>query len=201
MMRFDPRIMINSEDSANLNSIVSSLISACLIKGLDIAGFVSDNPQTSQVAVNLAREQNVDLYVLPGTSYKTVDGFSVVIYNKPDIYTPGLTIEQVLADCQKNHYISLVYNLGKQTSGKLLKLGEGKDIKATFVEILNAQTAGYQYIPTNTFEVMSSGVETANDIERNNIYSHVSRKDMEERGVIPAGQGTDYVPNYLQNVN
>jgi methyltransferase-like protein len=201
MMRFDPRVVINAEPAdTSLPSVISSLISACIIKGLDIVGFVSPYAEIAQQVLNIAKEQNVDLYILTGLIYKTADGFNVIVYNIAQPLPQNLTLEQVLTECQKNNYLSLVYDLGKKTSNMLYKMGEENQLKPTFVEIFSAKTYGYQYIKTNTYEVVSSGAESANELEESNIYTHVPRKDMESFGVIPQGQGVDYVPNYLQQV-
>ena len=36
------------------------------------------------------------------------------------------------------------------------------------------------------------------DFEKTNIFSLIQRKDLENMKVIPPGQGSDYVPEYLK---
>jgi hypothetical protein len=197
LMRFDPRVSIHmSFDDPNLEATINSFISSAIISGLDIAGFVSEDPRTPFKAVEIARNNNVDLYILPGQIYKTQDGFNIIIYKKPDKYIEGLTLEQILSDANKNNYLTLVYDFGKQKASTLFKLGED-GIRPTFVEIFNGKSYGYLFVATNTYEVVSSGAEKSSELEISKIYSHVPRKDMEEFGVIPAGQGRDYIPGYL----
>ena len=183
----------------HLDSLINSLISASIIKGLDIAGFVSEDPQVGQKSVQITRNQNVDLYVIPGTTYTTSDGFNIVVYNKPEKYQQGLLFEQILNDCHHNGYLTLVYNLGKKNAHMLLKLFEKTGLKPTFVEILNSKVYGFQYQQTNSYEVVSSGAESPKELTESRVYSHVPRKDMEEFHIIPEGEGMDFTPNYLQS--
>ena len=78
----------------------------------------------------------------------------------------------------------MVFHLGKQKSKQLINLTEQLGIKPTFVEIFNAQDKGYLYINTNTFEVVSSGLDNVRDFEKTNIFSLIQRKDLENMKVI-----------------
>ena len=197
-MRFDPRVVIHLPfDDPNIDSTINSFISSAIISGLDVAGFVSEDPRVTFRAVEMAKNNNVDLYILPGQIYKTQDGFNVIIYNKPDKYPPNIPLKQLLLDTNKNHYLTMVYETGKQKASTLFKLGE-EGIKPTFVEILNEKSYGYLFIPTNTYEVVSSGAEKSSELEISRIYSHIPRKDMETLGVIPEGHGANYTPGYLE---
>lgn len=197
LMRFDPRVVISTEQGdTNIDAILSAYISSSIIKGLDIAGFVSQNINISNKAVEIAKQQNVDLYILPGQIYETSDGFNMIIYNTPDNIPEGSDLEQIIRYTKQNHLPTLVYNLGKQKSTRVLKLGK-MGFAPTFVEIFNSKSYGYLYIPTNTYEVVSSGAETPSEIEQTNIYSHVPRKDMEKMKIIPENFGINYTPTYL----
>ena len=199
LMRFDPRIILETSIAdANLDALLTSFIGSAIIKGLDIAGFVSIDPQVPIKAVQLSRAQNVDLFILPGQIYHTEDEYKTIIYNKPEKYPDGLSLEKILQDCQKNNWPTLVYDLGKQKAGSLLKMGESTGLKPTFVEIFNGKSYGYAYLPTNTYEVVSSAATTPKELEATNIYSHVGRKDMEKLQIIPEKYGEDYVPPYLE---
>lgn len=201
LMRFDPRVVITSTyDDPNLRAIINSFISSAIISGLDIVGFVNEDPRVSYTAVQIARENNVDVFVLPGQIYSTIDGYDVIIYNSQTKYKPGLDLKNLLINTNKKGYLTLVYDLGKQKASQLQKLGED-GIKPTFVEIFSGKSYGYLYVPTNTYEVVSSGAEKSSELEISKIYSHVPRKDMERLKVIPEGHGENYIPEYLKPIN
>lgn len=198
LLRFDPRIMIDvTFEDSNLEATLLSFISSSIIKGLDIAGFVSDDIRVSLRAVELAATQNVDLYIIPGQNYKTIDKFDIVVFNLKQSIQPGYTVDQVLSLADKNEgCFTLVYNLTKGRAKQLMNLPSGKT--SDFVEIFSGKSYGYSYIETNTYEVISSGAETPGELESNNIYSHIPRKDLEDRGIIPKDFGLNYTPSYLE---
>ena len=92
----------------------------------------------------------------------------------------------------------MVFHLGKQKSKQLKNLTEKINLKPTFIEIFNAQDKGYLYIETNTFEVVSSGLDNMRDFEKTNIFSLIQREDLEDMGIIPPDQGVGFTPRYLQ---
>lgn len=201
MMRFDPRVVINVDiNDSNLEASITSIISSSIVKGLDVIGMVSYNPQVPYRAMDISKKQNVDLFIIPGQIYKTIDGFDVIIYNSLEKYPDGMDIKSLLIKTESNGHKTLVYNLGKQKSNILYKLGES-GIKPTLVEIFSSKSYGYMYVKTNTYEVVSSGAENSSELDKTNIYSHVPRKDLENMNLLPPGQGEEYIPGYLEKVN
>ena len=45
---------------------------------------------------------------------------------------------------------------------------------------------------------MNSASKNAKMLEETNVYTLISRKDIEKLGFIPPGAGKDYVPKYLR---
>jgi hypothetical protein len=187
------------DDVEHIDATIISFIASAIVKGLDIGGFVSHDINISNRAVELAKTQDVDLFVLPGQSYATTDEYDMVVYNNQENINPGMSLEQVITTARQNGWLTLVYNLGKQKAHRIFNLSEEKKLAPDFIEIFSAKSYGYLYFPTTTYEVVSSASETPYELEDNNIYTLVPRKDMERKGVIPEGMGEDYEPSYLQD--
>jgi hypothetical protein len=53
-------------------------------------------------------------------------------------------------------------------------------------------------IEQSYFQFMNSAAKSAKMLEETNVYTLISRKDIEKLGFIPPGAGKDYVPKYLK---
>lgn len=200
LLRLDPRIILDvNYDDGNRDAVINSFISSAVIKGLDIAGLVSVDLRTPWRAKEIAKTQNIDLFVIPGQIYKTSDGFETIVYNSAEVFQQGLDLSQFLSTANQKQLPTMIYNIGKQKAKTINRLAK-QGIKPTFVEIFSAKSFGYLYVETGCYEVVSSGVNTVHDLEITNIYSHVPRKDMENMHIIDENAGMNYTPSYLQNV-
>jgi len=199
-LRFDPRVQINlAIDDPNLLSYGVGFTTAAIVKGLDIIGLVSYDINVPLKIKENGTHNNIDLYVLAGQVIKTTDEYHLIVYGHTENFGQASLLD-ILNYCEQNNLLTLVYHLGKQKAKQLKNLTEKYSVKPTFVEIFNAKDKGYLYITTNTFEVVSSGLDNVRDFEKTNIYSLIQRKDLEEIRVIPEGEGKEYVPGFLKNI-
>ena len=53
-------------------------------------------------------------------------------------------------------------------------------------------------IKKSYFQFMNSAAKNAKMLEETNVYTLISRKDIERLGFIPTGAGKEYVPKYLK---
>ena len=197
-LRFDPRVVLSLDiNDPNIDTYGAAFTTNAIIKGLDILGITSYDINVPLRIKNNGQKYNLDLYILAGQILKTTDEYNVIVYgHTQNIGEASLT--DLLKFCKDNNLLSMVFHLGKQKAKQLVNLTEKIGIKPTFVEIFNAQDKGYLYIGTNTFEVVSSGLDNVRDFEKTNIFSLIQRKDLEDMKIIPAGEGADYVPGYLR---
>ena len=184
-LRFDPRVMIALEaNDPNLDAYGSAFTSGAIIKGLDILGLCSHDVNIPIRIKNNVAPQNIDLYILTGQVLKTSDDYQIIVYGYDQNIQSGASLTDLLKFCNEKQLLTMVFHLGKQKSKQLINLTEQLGIKPTFVEIFNAQDKGYLYINTNTFEVVSSGLDNVRDFEKTNIFSLIQRKDLENMKVI-----------------
>lgn len=197
-LRIDPRVFLNLEiNDPNLDAYGTSFVVAGIIKGLDVLGLTAFDVNVPLKIKTSVANSNLDIYLLTGQVLKTSDDYNIIVYGyNQNIQTASLA--EILKFCQQNNLISMIFHLGKQKAKQLKNLTEKINIKPTLVEIFNAQDKGYLYITTNTFEVVSSGLDNIRDFEKTNIFSLIQRKDLEEMKIISPGQGSDYTPRYLQ---
>ena len=86
VLRVDLCVFIDEEkvfsDENYLNSTIKSILTAAIIKGLDIIGILTPkNPSIGWKAVQMAKTQQMDIVVVPGQTYICQEGIELYIYN------------------------------------------------------------------------------------------------------------------------
>ena len=197
-LRIDPRVFLNLDiNDPNLDAYGTSFVVAGIIKGLDVLGITSYDINVPLKIKESVSKNNLDIYLITGQVLKTSDEYNIIVYGYNQNIQPS-SLAEILKFCQQNNLISMVFHLGKQKSKQLKNLTEKINLKPTFIEIFNAQDKGSLYIETNTFEVVSSGLDNMRDFEKTNIFSLIQREDLEDMGIIPPDQGVGFTPRYLQ---
>jgi predicted metal-dependent phosphoesterase TrpH len=184
MMRVDLHIHIGDEgdypDPQIQESAIKSILSACIIKGLDIVGLVSHgSPKIGQEGIRIAKEQGIDLFVLAGEEYLCTDKFRIIVFNLPGSLPPNMDYATAAKYIHDNNGIFIVIDITKRQA-----------------QVLN-KTLG---TPHQFFEFMGSAAKNAKMLEETNVYTLASRKELEKMGFIPEGFGREYTPKYLENV-
>lgn len=184
-----------------LDSQVKSILMASISKGLDIVGVVnSAGPNIGLRAAFLAKEQNLDLTVLAGQSYKTQEGQELFIYKLAKPLPLNLTLDKICQIAHKNGGFVMARNAGKRKMQILNKLKETSQNYPDAVEIYNANAGGYLDIEVDYPRFISSGATSGSGLENINAYTLIGRKDAAKMGLIQGEEGIDYTPDYLENV-
>jgi hypothetical protein len=204
MMRVDLHIHIGDEgdypDPQVQESAIKSILSACIIKGLDVAGLVShDSPKIGQEAINIAKQQGIDLFVLAGQEYLCTDKFRIIAYNLPSTMPPNMDYNTAAKYIHDNKGIFIVIDITKRQA-QILNRTLNSTQQPDGVEVYNAATGWFMDVEVNQFfEFMGSAAKNAKMLEETNVYTLVSRKDLEKMGFLPEGFGKEYTPKYLEN--
>ena len=202
VLRVDLCIFIDDEqafsDPNYLYSTIKSLLTASIIKGLDIVGILSkDTPSIGWKAVQMAQEQQMDLVVVPGQTYVCKDGEQLYIYKLKKPLNPGLTMAEASEIAHKQNGFVMAANVTKRQVQILDKL-QGSLSAPDAVEIYNEKVGGYKDQNIDFPKFISSGATSANELETVNVFTLLERKKAEELNLIGANQGIDYVPKYLR---
>lgn len=201
VLRVDLCIFIDDEKAFTnlsfLESTIKSILTASIIKGLDVVGILTkDTPSIGLRALQMAKQQKMDIVVVPGQTYECRDGESLYIYRLKKPVTPNLSLEEVCRLVHKMGGMVIIANVGKRLAQTLDKL-QGSDSAPDAVEIFNAKSGGYRDLNIDFPKVISSGATSATDLESTNVFTLVERKKAEEMKLLLPGEGLDYTPKYL----
>lgn len=202
MMRADLHIHAGDESDFNdpqiKESSIRSILTAAIIKGLDVVGIIAhDGPNMGWQAQEIAKNTRLDLWVIPGQEYVCSDKIRLLAYYIKQPLQPNLTYSQVVELVHKQHGLIMVIDLTKRQS-QMINKSKGTVMAPDAIEIYNASVGGYHDVEVDFPKFISSASKSAKDIETINVFTLINRKDLESIGFIPVGEGTDYVPKYLQ---
>lgn len=202
VLRVDLRVYIdrveNFTNQNDLDSSIKSILTAAIVKGLDVIGVVNNyGPQAGWRAQQLCREQNLDLHVVPGQEYTCTDKAHIIAFNIKDSLPPNLSLSQACEIAHKNNGLVMIANVGKRQAQEINKLAKGTSIPDA-VEIYCAKSGGFQDIDVDFHRFITSGAASGTDLEKINAFTMIGRKDIEAMGLLPTGQGVEYTPEYLR---
>ena len=155
MMRVDLHIHIGDEgdypDPQVQESAIKSILSACIIKGLDVAGLVShDSPKIGLEAINIAKQQGIDLFVLAGQEYLCTDKFRIIAYNLPSAMPPNMDYNTAAKYIHDNKGIFIVIDITKRQA-QILNRTLNSPQQPDGVEVYNAATGWFMDVEVNQF--------------------------------------------------
>jgi hypothetical protein len=200
-MRVDLRIYIDSAENFNnpndLDSSIKSILTAAIVKGLDVVGIVNTiSPQVGWRAHQLCTEQNLDLYVVPGQEYTCVDKAKILVYKLKEALPPNLTLNDACRQAHQQNGFVMIANVGKRQAHEINKLAGSLEAPDA-VEIYCAKMGGFQDVDVEYHRFITSGASSGAELESTNVFTMVDRKEIESMGLLPQGQGVEYTPNYL----
>ena len=191
----DPQVYQTPSDLANL---IKSMLGAAIIKGLDVVGVVGANgPQMGLQAQQLAKQQGLDIYVIPCEEYMCADKIKLFIYNLTESMRPNLTMDAACAFAHQNRGFVMISGLTKRLSSQISQ-SEGNPNMPDAVEIYNAQSGGFQDLDVTLPKFITSCAKSATELEQINVFTLIGRKDVEGMGLLPENEGSEYVPKYLE---
>jgi hypothetical protein len=181
-----------------LKSTVKSILTAAIIKGLDVIGVLSaKNPNVGWIAYQMAIDQQMDIAVLPGQVYKCVTGEILYVYKMKQQVKPGLDLPKACAYAHKLGGYVIATGLTKKKVAQLDKL-QGSAFAPDAVEIYNQKNGGYRDLNIDFPKFITSASTSANELEQSNAFSLVDRKEAEKLGILAPNQGIDFEPKYLK---
>lgn len=201
VLRVDLCLFVDKESSfANenyLNSTIKSLLTAAIIKGLDIVGILSDdNPNVGWIAYQMAESQKMDLKVIPGQTYICTGKELLYIYKLQQPVPLNLSLEQACEFAHKNGGFVIAAKVTKRQVSNLDKL-QGSIYAPDAVEIFNDKTGGFRDYNIDFLKFISSGSTSANELEISNSFTLMDRKKLDEIGLLGEQEKVDYTPKYL----
>lgn len=193
--------MTDFSNPNDLTSALRSLLAAAVYKGLDVIGVVSHvGPYVGQEAQRLIKTEGIDLYVLAGEEYFSVDKIRMIIYNLQEPLPQNQTADKIIEYAHQQKGFVLIINASKRAMQQLNKI-EGTSAAPDAVEVYNASSGGYRDTETNYPTFVSSAAKSSAEMDKLNIFTLIDRKDIESIGLLPENYGTEYVPQYLLNQN
>lgn len=182
------------------NSTIKSILSAAIIKGLDVIGIVShDGPQMGKDAIQIAEKEGIDLWVVAGQEYTTTDKIKMVVYNLDSPMPQNMDFKTAAAYAHKNKGLVMAIDITRRQAQLMNRL-KGTPSAPDAIELYNAAVGWYMDIDIDGdyANFTNSAAKNAKMLEETNVYTLINRKEFEKLGFIPQGHGTDYVPKYLQ---
>lgn len=202
VLRADLCVFIDSEQAftniSYLDSTIKSILTAAIIKGLDIVGILTkDSPSVGWKAVELAKTEQMDLVVIPGQTYKCKDGESLYVYKLRKPLPQNLSLSEVCSYAHKQGGFVIQTNVTKRQVQTLDKL-QNSEYAPDAVEIFNGKVGGYKDFNIDFPKVICSGATSANDLETTNVFTLMERKKAEDLNLIQSEEGIDFTPKYLK---
>ena len=185
-------------DENYLNSTIKSILTAAIIKGLDVIGILTPKtPSIGWKAVQMAKQQEMDIVVVPGQTYICQEGIELYIYNVQQPIKPNLTFVEACRTAHSLNGFVVASNITKRQVQMLDKL-QGSDSAPDAVEIFNSKIGGYRDLNIDFPKFVSSGATSATDLENTDVFTLVDRKTAEQMRLIQPEEGVDFVPKYLK---
>lgn len=202
VLRVDLSIFIDDENALSnvtyLSSTIKSILTASIIKGLDVIGILTYNtPAIGWKAVQMAKEQQMDIVVIPGEFYTCKDGEQIYIYKLKNPMKKNLSLSEVCNIAHSQDGYVVITNVTKRQVQILDKL-QGSNYAPDAVEIFNAKVGGYKDHNIDYPKFISSGSNSATELENTNVFTLLDRKKAEEMKLLQKDEGIDYVPKYLR---
>jgi hypothetical protein len=202
VLRVDLCVFIDEEkafaDENYLNSTIKSILTAAIIKGLDIIGILTPkNPSIGMKAVQMAKQQQMDLVVVPGQTYICAEGIELYVYNMQQPLKSGLTFAEACRTAHSYNGFVMASNITKRQVQMLDKL-QGSDSAPDAVEIFNSKIGGYRDFNIDFPKFVSSGATSATDLETTDVFTLLDRKTAEKMRLILPEEGVNFVPKYLK---
>jgi len=181
-----------------LNSTIKSILTASIIKGLDVIGILTANdPTVGWKAWQMAKAQQMDITVIPGFTYICQDGEELYIYKIRKKISPKLQLSEA---CKQAHALGgyvIASNVSKRQLQAIEKL-QGSDSAPDAIEIYNAKVGGYRDLGIDFPTFVSSGATSAVDLENSNVFTLLERKKAEDMKLLAPEEGVDFEPKYLK---
>lgn len=202
VLRVDPCVFIDEETSFTnrnvLDSTIKSILTAAIIKGLDVVGILSKNsPQVGWFAWEMAKNQQMDIAVLPGQTYICSTKEELYIFKLPKPMKPGLDMAKACETAHKLGGFVIVTNITRQKAIDIEKL-QGSIFAPDAVEIYNEKVGGFQDFNVDYPKFISSASTSGNDLESSNAFTLLPRREAEKMGLLAPNEGVDFEPKYLK---
>ena len=201
VLRVDLCVFIDDEEAFTnenyLNSTIKSILLAGVAKGLDIIGILTpNNSNIGYRAAQIAKQQQMDITVVPGQTYLCAEKEELYIYKYTKSLPQNLRIDQVCKMVHDAGGFVVASNVSKRKAQTLDKL-QGSEYAPDAVEIFNAKVGGYRDLNIDFPKFVSSGATSATDLENTNVFTLLDRKKAEEMKLLQPEEGIDFVPKYL----
>lgn len=182
------------------NSTIKSILSAAIIKGLDVVGIIShDGPEMGLLAIQIAKNEGIDLWVVAGQEYTTTDKIKLIAYNLTKAMPPNMDFQTASEYVHKNKGLVMAIDITRRQAQLMNRL-KGTPSAPDAIELYNAAVGWFMDIDIDTeyANFTNSAAKNAKMLEDTNVYTLINRKQFEQLGFLPPGAGTDYVPKYLK---
>jgi len=202
VLRIDPCIFVDDEaafsSTSVMNSTIKSILTAAIIKGLDVVGILSNkSSNVGWIAYQMAKQQQMDIAVLPGQTYICTTGEEIYIYKIKQSLPKNLTLPKACEAAHKMGGFVIITNLTKQKVHDIEKL-KGSTYAPDAVELFNAKSGGYHDLEVDFPAFISSAATSANSLEDSNAFTLLERSKAEEMGLLAPNEGEDFEPKYLK---
>jgi len=91
----------------------------------------------------------------------------------------------------------MAVNVTKRQAQHLNK-NKGTILAPDAIEIYNDVSGGYMDVDVEYPRFVASASDSPNALEKSKTYTLIHRRDMEATGLLPEGEGSNFIPQYLQ---
>jgi hypothetical protein len=202
VLRVDPCVFIDEETTFSnqnvLDSTIKSILTAAIIKGLDVVGILSkSSARVGWMAWQMAKDQQMDIAVLPGQVYICSTKEELYIYKLKQPLKPGLDLARACEAAHKMGGFIIATNMTAQKVVDIDKL-QGSLYAPDAVEIYNEKVGGYQDYDIDFPKFVSSASTSGNDLEASTAFTLLPRREAEKMGLLAPNEGVDFEPKYLK---
>ncbi len=200
-LRVDLRVYLGEElkpsTVSEAESKIKSILSSSIIKGLDIVGVVSRfGVEPGIMAAQQAKQNNIDVKVIPGQDYYSADKIKAVFYNIKANIPAGLPIKEAIMQAKKQNGKVLLYDLSRR-SVRAIADWKSTAYEPDFVEIYNAKSKGYHDMDVDYPRVISSAAKSGAELEKIPVYTEMGRNQLVDFGFLQEDEGEEFTPGYL----
>jgi len=202
LLRSDIHVAVPSKnviaDDLQLENLMKSFLQVATIRGLDIIGIVSDWLRPGQIAQNIAKQKNIDIFVLAGQEIISKQGLGMLVFNVQQELPQRLDYIDYFKQIHQMGGMVIVIRPSRRWVQKLNKI-VNEEWAPDGIEVYNPHFSEYIDIDADPkYEFfMSSKATKPLELLESKINTQNHRSWWVDLGIMSPDTGENYVPGYL----
>jgi len=185
-------------DPQFIKSAVNSFLIAATQRGLDIVGIISDWLLPGKIARQLAQEEGIDIFVLPGQEVVTSEGLGILALNIETEIPQRLPLNDCLHQIKAQNGMAVTMRPSKRWMQRLNKMLKEPWCPAG-IEVYSPKLPDFRDLENEPeFALfMTAGAKTPKELLNSNINTITDREWWVNQGVLTHETGVNYEPAWL----